>query len=53
MRAAHDPLMLHSDAEVAEMRRSAVSKAAWRFLPVLTIAYILNYSNVPASASPH
>ena len=25
------------------MRRRAVSKAAWRFLPILTIAYILNY----------
>jgi MFS transporter, ACS family, tartrate transporter len=41
--AVHDPLILHSDPEVAEMRRRAVSKAAWRFLPVLTIAYILNY----------
>jgi sugar phosphate permease len=38
-----DPLTLHSDAEVAAMRRRAVSKAAWRFLPILTIAYILNY----------
>src|SRR6202035_2246911 len=41
--AVHDPLMLHSDPEVAEMRARAVSKAAWRFLPILTIAYILNY----------
>src|SRR5580704_3803826 len=38
-----DRLMLHSDPEVAEMRRRAVSKAAWRFLPILTIAYVLNY----------
>ncbi|HZD45001.1 MAG TPA: hypothetical protein VE109_02890 [Acidobacteriaceae bacterium] len=38
-----DPLMLHSDPDVAAVRRRAVSKAAWRFLPILTIAYILNY----------
>src|SRR4249919_293303 len=41
--AVRDPLMLHSDPEVAEVRRRAVSKAAWRFLPILTISYILNY----------
>ena len=38
-----DPVMLHSDPDVAAVRRRAVSKAAWRFLPILTIAYILNY----------
>jgi MFS transporter, ACS family, tartrate transporter len=38
-----DPLMLHSDPDVAAVRRRAGSKAAWRFLPILTIAYILNY----------
>jgi MFS family permease len=41
--AVRDPLMLHSDPEVAETRRRAVAKAAWRFLPILTLAYILNY----------
>jgi MFS transporter, ACS family, tartrate transporter len=35
--------MLHADPEVAAVRRSALSKVAWRFLPVLTIAYFLNY----------
>ena len=41
--AVQNPLLLHPDPEVAETRRRAVSKAAWRFLPILTIAYILNY----------
>jgi MFS transporter, ACS family, tartrate transporter len=44
MRAAFDDrLMLHSDPAVAEVRRRALSKVAWRFLPILTIAYVLNY----------
>src|SRR3978361_1762693 len=35
--------MLHADPEVDAVRRRALSKVAWRFLPVLTIAYVLNY----------
>jgi ACS family tartrate transporter-like MFS transporter len=41
--AVDDPLMPHSDLEAAGSRRRALSKVAWRFLPVLTIAYVLNY----------
>ena len=26
-----------------EIRQRALAKVAWRFLPVLTIAYVLNY----------
>jgi hypothetical protein len=36
------PGMLHAEREVA-VRRRALSKVAWRFLPLLTIAYIFNY----------
>jgi ACS family tartrate transporter-like MFS transporter len=35
--------MPHSGLEATEVRRRALSKAAWRFLPILTIAYVLNY----------
>jgi MFS family permease len=45
--AVREPLKLHDlpevAPEVAELRRQAVSKAAWRFLPILIIAYVLNY----------
>jgi ACS family tartrate transporter-like MFS transporter len=41
--SAGDRLMLHADPTVDAVRRRALSKVAWRFLPVLTIAYILNY----------
>jgi ACS family tartrate transporter-like MFS transporter len=41
--AADNSLLRQSDFEVAEVRRRALSKVAWRFLPVLTIAYVLNY----------
>jgi MFS family permease len=41
--ASGEPLMLHSDPAVALVRRRALSKVAWRFLPILTIAYVLNY----------
>ena len=34
--------MPHADREAA-LRRHALSKVAWRFLPVLTIAYLFNY----------
>jgi MFS transporter, ACS family, tartrate transporter len=34
--------MLHADPEAA-LRRRALSKVAWRFLPLLTVAYIFNY----------
>ena len=34
--------MLHAEPEAA-VRRRALSKVAWRFLPLLTIAYIFNY----------
>jgi MFS transporter, ACS family, tartrate transporter len=40
--ALGDPLMLHSDLS-GEVRRRALSKVAWRFPPILTIAYVLNY----------
>src|SRR5271155_5269838 len=32
-----------SGLELTAIRRRALSKVAWRFLPVLTIAYVLNY----------
>ena len=32
-----------SGLELTSVRRRALSKVAWRFLPVLTIAYVLNY----------
>jgi ACS family tartrate transporter-like MFS transporter len=32
-----------ADAADADIRASALAKAAWRFLPVLTVAYVLNY----------
>lgn len=38
--AGHQP---HTAPEVTAVRRRAFSKVAWRFLPVLTIAYVLNY----------
>jgi MFS family permease len=41
--ALDDPPKLHPDPEVDGMRRRALSKAAWRLLPILTIAYVLNY----------
>jgi MFS family permease len=41
--AADNSLMRQSDFEVTEVRRRALSKVAWRFLPILTIAYVLNY----------
>ena len=34
--------MLHAEPEAA-VRRRALSKVAWRFLPLLTVAYIFNY----------
>jgi ACS family tartrate transporter-like MFS transporter len=44
MRAAvNGPPMLHADPAVDAVRRRALSKVAWRFLPILTIAYVLNY----------
>jgi ACS family tartrate transporter-like MFS transporter len=30
-------------ASLAEAQRSALKKAAWRFLPILTLAYVFNY----------
>src|ERR1700722_1234471 len=33
----------HAALALAEIRRRALAKVAWRFLPVLTIAYVLNY----------
>jgi MFS transporter, ACS family, tartrate transporter len=43
MRAVQgSPEMLHADPGAA-VRRRALSKVAWRFLPVLTIAYLFNY----------
>jgi sugar phosphate permease len=41
--AADDSVMSQSELELAEVRRRALSKVAWRFLPILTIAYIFNY----------
>src|SRR5450631_4436832 len=41
--AIDDKPTLSSGPEVAEVRRRALSKVAWRFLPLLTIAYIFNY----------
>ncbi|MBV9861543.1 MAG: MFS transporter [Alphaproteobacteria bacterium] len=32
-----------ADAAQQALRQSALSKTAWRFLPVLTLAYVLNY----------
>lgn len=37
-----DPLMASSVPD-ADVRARALSKVAWRFLPILTIAYIFNY----------
>jgi MFS transporter, ACS family, tartrate transporter len=39
----NDPLMPHPGPDVSAVSRRALSKVAWRFLPVLTIAYVLNY----------
>ncbi len=36
------PELLHAENDAA-VRRRALSKVAWRFLPLLTIAYIFNY----------
>jgi ACS family tartrate transporter-like MFS transporter len=41
--AADGSLMSHTGLEAIEVRRRALSKVAWRFLPILTIAYVLNY----------
>ena len=35
--------MTNDDPAIAIARRRALAKAAWRFLPILTIAYVLNY----------
>jgi ACS family tartrate transporter-like MFS transporter len=44
MKAAFgDKLVLHADPALDAVRRRALSKVAWRFLPILTIAYVLNY----------
>ncbi len=39
--AVNDPLTPRS--AIADIRERALAKVAWRFLPVLTIAYVLNY----------
>src|ERR1700749_1206626 len=41
--AAGDKAMLHADPAVDAVRRRALSKVAWRFLPILTLAYVFNY----------
>jgi hypothetical protein len=38
----HSPQTTHTPTD-DEIRRRALSKVAWRFLPVLIIAYVLNY----------
>ncbi len=43
MGAAADPPLPHAGAENAGVRRRALSKAAWRFLPILIVAYVFNY----------
>jgi sugar phosphate permease len=33
----------HADPAFDAVRRQALSRVAWRFLPILTVAYVLNY----------